>query len=326
MKTKLMASAVCSALLLSMSVQADLDRDLHLNGHFRGIAQGYSPAQGWTLTADGGTARILPTRKPDKFMLEIQAPANRGQSVVSDLHQVYGNMIEIKADISGRGNASIGFEAFDNTGRQLVASNKQTCILSGAEQKFKSYFQVNSPASFIRVCLTAEPGSVAVFRDVEAEMKMSAVAAQPGVATVAAPAPAPGTVAAPAPAPATVAAPAPAPVVAAPAATVPSAPMLQHKRLYYWSFLGQVEQFQIQIPVGSEIEFELEENRNRNLYWSVISYDARICRIKIDHDRDGIFPFRIDKAEFEIKALWRGTTTIELVCGNKKVIIYFTAI
>ena len=102
MKTKLTASAIFGALLLSTTVHAVPDLDLHVNGHFRGMAQGYSPAPGWTLTADGGTANILPGLKPDKFRLELIAPAGRSQSVVSDLHQVFGNTIEIKADISGR--------------------------------------------------------------------------------------------------------------------------------------------------------------------------------------------------------------------------------
>ena len=44
MKTKLTASAICGALLLSLAVQAVPDRNLHINGHFRGTAQGYSPA------------------------------------------------------------------------------------------------------------------------------------------------------------------------------------------------------------------------------------------------------------------------------------------
>lgn len=320
-KAGLMAAALCGAILLTMTVQAAYDRDMRINGHFRGTSQGYKPVPGWTLTADGGSARILPTLKPDKFMLEILAASDRPQSVVSDLYQVFGNTIEIKADLSGRGYASIGFEAFDSTGRQLVAAEKQTCTLSsGIEQKFKRYFFVNAPAQLIRIRLTAEPGSTAVFRDVEAEMKMSA-------------APAPqGAIAAPAPLPAAVAAPQPAPVVSAPAtapaplSSTPTGPMLQHNRYYRWNSLGPVEHFQVQLPVGSDIDFDLQENPDRNLYWSVISYDARICRIKVDHDRDGFFPFRVDKAEFELKALWRGTTTIVLACGGKKIYIHFTAL
>ena len=331
MKTKLTASAICGALLLSMTIQAVPDRDLDINGHFRGQAQDYSPAPGWTLTADGGNARILPGPKRGKFRLEIIARRDRSQSVVSDLHPVFGNTIEIEADICGRGNAAIGFEAFDSTGRQLVASDRQLCPLNGQEQCFKKYFPVNSAARHIRIRLTAEAGSAAVFRDVEAEMKHYATAAPVPGAIAAPPAPAPGTIAAPpAPAPAAVAAPAPAPApVAAPPAPAQAAQpatMLEHHRYYSWNSLRAVEHFQVQLPVGSEIEFDLQEHRNRNLHWSVVRYDGRICRIKIDHDRDGGFPFRYDKAEFELKAIWRGTTTIELACGRKRVFIHFTAL
>ena len=333
-KTTVMSLSVCGVLLAALTAQALPDHDLHLNGHFRGTPQGYSPAPGWTLTPDGGNARILPGFKPGKFRLEITASPNRAQSVVSDLHQVFGNTIEIKADISGRGYASFGYEAFDQSGQQLIARENQSCTLSGgAAQKFKRYFNVTDQARYIRVRLTAERGSVAIFRDVEAEMKM-VVAAPPPAPVVAAPPPAP-VVAAPPPAP-VVAAPPPAPVVAAPPPAaavpppppepVPAAPMIQHHFRYSWRSLHPVEHFQVQLPVGSEIEFKLEENRRRNLYWSVVSYDSRICRIKIDHDRDGVYPFRVDNAEFELKALWRGTTTVVLSCGEKKVVIHFTGI
>lgn len=329
-RTKLMAPFFCGAILATLTVLAAPDHDLHINGHFRGQAQGFSPAPGWTLTADGGNARILPGYKPGKFMLELLAAQDRSQSVVSALHPVFGNAIEIKADVKGRGYATLGFEAFDQSGTRLLSADKQTCRLDGLpELKFKRYFYVNSPAQMIRVRLSAEPGSTAIFRDVEAEMKLlpGAPAPAPAPGTIAAPAPAPAVVAAPAPAPApaVVAAPAPAPA-AAPAPAPVSGPVLVHKQYVPWRSLGPVSHFQVQIPVGSEIEFKLEEHRNCSLYWNVVSYDARICRIKQDHDRDGVFPFRVDSSEFEIKALWRGSTNIVLSCGRKKVIIHFIAL
>ena len=128
-KTTVMSLSVCGVLLAALTAQALPDHDLHLNGHFRGTPQGYSPAPGWTLTPDGGNARILPGFKPGKFRLEITASPNRAQSVVSDLHQVFGNTIEIKADISGRGYASFGYEAFDQSGQQLIARENQSCTL-----------------------------------------------------------------------------------------------------------------------------------------------------------------------------------------------------
>ena len=79
-KTTLTTLSIFSVLLAALTVQAVPDRDLHINGHFRGTPQGYSPAPGWTLTPDGGNARILPGFKPGKFRLEIIASPHRAQS------------------------------------------------------------------------------------------------------------------------------------------------------------------------------------------------------------------------------------------------------
>ena len=311
MKTKniLTGSLLGAAALLAMAVQAGPDRDLHINGHFRGTPQGYDPAPGWTLTADGGSANILPTRKPDKFMLEIKAAPNRPQSVVSGMHQVFGNAIEIKADVSGRGYAVIAYEAFDQSGSRLLGTDKRTCALSHrAEQKLKGYFPIPGTARLIRVRLTAEAGSSAIFRDVEAELKF--ISDAPPSGTVAAPPP-PETVAAPPP-PATVAAPPPVEV---------SVPTLQHHQYFALSALRPVEHFQALLPVRGEIKFKLQNYPLRRLYWRVIRYDAAICRISYREDRDRIPPFRVDKTEFEVKALRPGDTTVELACGRKRVYV-----
>lgn len=312
-KNILTGSLLGAAALLAMAVQAGPDRDLHINGHFRGAARGYSPAPGWTLTPDGGNAKILPGFKPGKFRLEIIASPDRPQSVVSDLHPFFGNTIEIKADICGRGYASFGYEAFDQSGQQLIARENQTFTLStGAEQQFKRYFNVTDQARFIRVRLTAERGSVGIFRDVEAELKY--IAAAPPSGTIAAPPP-PGTVAAPPP-PGTVAAPPPPP----PPVEV-SAPTLQHQQYFELKTLRPVEHFQTLLPVRGEIRFKLQNYPLRRQYWTVVRYDASVCRISSRLDRDRIPPFRVDKTEFEVKALRPGDTTIELACGRKRVYV-----
>lgn len=102
--------------------------------------------------------------------------------------------------------------------------------------------------------------------------------------------------------------------------------MLQHHRYYPWRSLRLVEHFQVQLPVGSSIEFDLQENRSGRFHWTVDSYDARICQIKVDHDQSGIFPFRYDKAEFDLKAISRGTTSVVLTCGRKKIFVHFAAL
>ena len=303
-KNILTGSLLGAAALLAMAVQAGPDRDLHINGHFRGAARGYSPAPGWTLTPDGGNARILPGFKPGKFRLEIIASPNRAQSVVSDLHPFFGNTIEIKADISGRGYASFGYEAFDQSGQQLIARENQNCTLSGGtEQKFKRYFNVTDQARFIRVRLTAETGSSAIFRDVEAELKF--IPGAPPAGTIAAPPPPPGTVAAPPPPP---------PVEV-------SVPTLQHHQYFELKALRPVEHFQTLLPVRGEIRFKLQNYPLRRQYWTVVRYDASVCRISSRLDRDRIPPFRVDKTEFEVKALRPGDTTIELACGRKRVYV-----
>ena len=154
--------ALLAVLALPFYVAADHDVDLPINGDFRGPASGYCPAPGWTLTADGGNARILPTHDPKDFMLELRAAPNRSQSVVSDLHQLPGNLLKLELKLRGTGNASAGYEAFDASRRRLVASDRQTVALAAYDQKIKRYFTLPPQAKFVRIRLTAEPGALAM--------------------------------------------------------------------------------------------------------------------------------------------------------------------
>ena len=54
-KTHWMMALSLAAVLGGVTVWADHDVDLPINGDFRGAPSGYSPAPGWTLTADGRT-------------------------------------------------------------------------------------------------------------------------------------------------------------------------------------------------------------------------------------------------------------------------------
>ena len=93
-----------------------------------------------------------------------------------------------------------------------------------------------------------------------------------------------------------------------------------------YRFLGQDEHFETSLPVGSDIDFELGEDAGSSLYWRVTSYDASICRVKLEHDQDGVFPVRWDKAEIELKALRPGSTDVVFTCGTKKLTVHFTAL
>ena len=328
-----------AAALGSATAVADNDIDLPINGDFRGMASGYSPAPGWTLTPDGGSARVLPTSDRDDFILELQAAANRAQSAVSELHLLPGNVLKLEVKVSGAGMASVGYETFDDA-RRAVASDRLTVPLAAYDQKVKRYFTLTAPAKYIRIRLTAEAGATARFRDADADISGLGVMPAAPAGTVAAPAPA-GTVAAPAPAgtvaappavaaPAPVAAPATAPAqpAAAPAAMPPAGTrMLQNDKYYMYSFLGQDEHFEVSLPVGSDIDFELGEDISGGLVWRLQNgYNAGVCRVKMEHDQDGVFPVRWDKAEIELKALQRGTTNVVFVCGTKRVTVHFTAL
>lgn len=60
-------------------------------------------------------------------------------------------------------------------------------------------------------------------------------------------------------------------------------------------------------------------------YWKVFSYDPGVCRVKLGHDQDGVWPLRRDKAEIELKALRPGRTDVIFTCGSKRFTVHFTA-
>lgn len=311
----------------SAVIAANDDIDLPINGDFRGSPSGYSPAPGWTLTADGGGARILPTADRDDFCLELSATATRPQSVVSELYPLPGSILKLELKLGGTGTAAVGYETFDEARRMVISSDRLVVPLSAYDQKVKRYFTLTVPAKYIRIRLTAEIGSIARFRDVDADVSGPAIAApqQSGAATGVIAAPAPAPMSAPAPAPVPAAQPAVQPVNPQPAASY-TVRLLQNDKYFFYTFLGQDEHYETSIPVGADIDFSIGEDPNNGLYWKVLSYDAGICRVKLEHDRDGIFPFRRDKAEIELKAIRPGKTDVIFICGTKRFTVHFTAL
>ena len=339
-KRQMLILGLGTALFSTAAVLADNDIDLPVNGDFRGAPSGYSPAPGWTLTPDGGGARILPGGDADEFALELQAAPGKSQSVVSSNFALAGSQLKLEFKTRGTGTASAGYELLDATGQTVVAADRRVIALSPYDQELKFYFPINAPgATLIRIRLTAEAGGTACFRDVDADMLIypAASAAQPGViaAPPATPAAQPGVIAAPTtPAPATVAAPAaPAPAPAAVAPAPPAAPttpapagakLLQHDRYYTYTFMDNDTHFEASLPCGSDIDFELGEDTNQ--YWRLVSNNPAVCRVKLKHESDGVFPFRRDKAEIELKAITPGKTDVVFVCGPKRVTVHFTAL
>ena len=68
--------------------------------------------------------------------------------------------------------------------------------------------------------------------------------------------------------------------------------------------------FSATISVGKDFDFELEEKSGD--FWQVISFDRNICKVKTEHDRDGVWPRNTYKCEVEIDALCAGATTLIL--------------
>ena len=164
-----------AALCLSANLFADHDYDLHINGDFRGTPVGGSIVPGWFSDSNEGL-KILQGNDYNEFVLNVKAPAKTGKTVFSDIYQIPAGALELKAKISGTGNAAIGFEAFDADKKPIPQGMKiENCPLSQFSRKFKFYFQLPANARFIRIILNTEPGSEAFFHDVDAEIKQMPV-------------------------------------------------------------------------------------------------------------------------------------------------------
>ncbi|MBS1371108.1 MAG: hypothetical protein HPZ91_14245 [Lentisphaeria bacterium] len=300
-----------TALIGATVAFADNDVDISVNGDFRGTTLGAATAPGWSADTLPGTTRIIQGSDWDEFAIEITAPAGNAKTVCSDYFPVLGNILKLEVTLRGTGTASVGFAAFDAARQPLVKSGmSQTCQVSAVGGETKNYFTITDPqAKFIRLCLTANPGSQVSFGDVDAEYRQGAV-----------PAAAPAVVPTPAAAPAARVLPPAVPVQ--PAAPV-SLPPLIDDRFYSLKSIGATE-YQVTLPVGSEIDFKLEEDADNGQYWSLSTYDAHICRVKMEHDRDGIWPFRYDNAEIELKGLTPGTSRIVFNYPGKTFVVHVT--
>jgi len=79
--------------------------------------------------------------------------------------------------------------------------------------------------------------------------------------------------------------------------------------------------YQLSTTVGHDVEVKLGENPAKNELWQPVSYDPAVCRIKIDHEKKGFWPFTCEYAEIEIKGLVRGQHDVVLQCGAKHITI-----
>ena len=287
----LVKSIFAAGAVIGAAFCADAGQDLHINGDFYGPPSRTHIAPGWTSSPGG--VRFFPGRKPGKQILELIAHRSSPKVAVTDLHQVAAGVLEVEADVSGRGVASLGFEAYDASRSRLVQNGRQSWQLTDIPAKIKFNFALTDPAiAFVRITLTAEAGSVARFSDVEAEMKY-------GPAPVA-------------------------PVPAVAPAPTPAAQPLMHDGFYTLETLPPVSVFQANVPAGRDIDFKLSEHPSRRQYWNVVgNYDARICRVEMEHKhKHGMSYLKV-----ELNAMYRGTTNVEFVNpAGKRVIVQFTSL
>ena len=292
-----------SVLLIAAAiVPAALGQVLQINGHFRGAPSGYNPAPGWTLGSDGGRARILPSFRRGEFVLELAANRQYPQVAVSDLQPITANTVTITAALRGNGKASIGYETFDQNQRRLAGANATYDTHRMREQLVRKDYLITDPhARYVRIVLTAQPGTTIQFREVTASLANSALP--------------PPVVAAPPP---------PAAVPAPPPPPAPRFRHLKHRHSYAWAGLADEETLLVTIPRGSEISFNLQEFPRRRLFWSTAAADSRYCHVHVRHEQVGRIPHRVENANIRLKAVWPGQSEVVLVCGPKKVIIRVT--
>ena len=278
--------AALSGALCLCCVSADDDYDLRLNGDFRGAGANAALAPGWSVSPGDGSTRVIPGEDYDEFAIEITGGRD-GKTISTDFYPVHGNAVKLETEIKGSGAAQIGVAAFGADKKPLFT---RTRIFNASTwwSTAKNVFRISEPeVKFVKIVLCAEPGSTIAFADVDAEFKRYAV---PSV---------------PAQTPAPAVAPQPAQTIP-PTATLPS---VIHEKCYSLDEIGAIVR-QATVPLGGEIDFALEEDASRAQYWTISSYDSAVCRVEIEHDREGIWPFRRDLAKIELKGVAKGTTTV----------------
>ena len=86
------------------------------------------------------------------------------------MHPLSGGVLKLEVTFSGKGTVSVGYEALNEAQSTVVASDRQVLKLVPNDMRLKRYFILKVPARYIRIRLTAEAGSLARFRDVEARL------------------------------------------------------------------------------------------------------------------------------------------------------------
>ncbi len=200
---------------------------------------------------------------------------------------VSGTGLKLEAEVSGSGMGRLGYASFDRNGKLLApyADGIRVSAVS-RRSKVRASLPVAENAAFVAVVLVSDSGSTVVFEDVEAEFY--------GVRSS-------GT-----------------PAVMDKVQVIP----LADDGFYRFNDLGSIP-YGVVLTPGGDVEFELEAAELDR--WKVISFDRKVCRVKLEHDRKGVWPFKSYRAEVEIEGITPGSCFVELSSASgRKMKIFVT--
>lgn len=201
---------------------------------------------------------------------------------------VTGKVLKLEAEVSGSGMGRMGYAAFDRNGKLLTAyADGVSFSAVSRRSKVRASLPVADNAAFVAVVLVADNGSIVMFEDVDAEFH--------GVRTSGSS------------------------VVMKGVAVIP----LANDRFYRFKELGNIP-FGITLVRGGDVEFDVEA-AERDL-WQVTSYDRKVCRVKLEHDRKGVWPFKSYRAEVEIEGVAPGSCYVELTSSSGKKMKVFVVV
>ena len=201
---------------------------------------------------------------------------------------VTGRVLKLEAEVSGSGMGRLGYAAFDRNGKVLTPYADGVSVSAVARRgKVRASLPVADSAAFVAVVLVSDSGARVVFEDVEAEFH--------GVRTSG------GS------------------VVMKNVAVIP----LADDGFYRFKDLGRVP-FGITLERGGDVEFDVEAAERD--CWQVTSYDRKVCRVKLEHDRKGIWPFHSYRAEVEIVGVAPGSCYVELTSTSGRKMKVFVVV
>lgn len=293
--------------------------EIPVNGDFRGGAHGFSPAPGWALSANGGSAQVLPTDDPNKFGLELRSAEGRLQSALSVFHPIPAGATAITLHYKfSSGNCLAEVEFFDAEGSQRSPGlsshyygghGEKAMVTKGKADHTRS--PIPSNARYAMICLSAGTGMVARFSDVK--LKFSGPITDSPESALPAP-----VADASAPSTSPIAAPVPGAAFGS-----QDARAVQAREHFAYPSLRPEEHFALSVTSDHPREFSLEESAGTE--WRPRSYDPEVCQLTLTHvNGDGARKALVHLRGAPIDKDIERATDVVITDGAKTVTIHVT--